>query len=157
MGLVPLVTGATLLTFFLKKPIPSENTDLIVALALVAALITLALFRWELRNIQNCSCLRRRAEALEDAIVTESGAPKQSNPPQRIGKTEAEKWIYSITILVWLSTPALVYPFSTPSFLLTGYVAVAVLIGMLTVLSAVTNVSSADGSRSTPSTSDGCG
>ena len=58
MGFVPLVTGATILTFFLKKPIPPENTELVVALALVAALITLGLFRWELRNIQNCSWLR---------------------------------------------------------------------------------------------------
>jgi hypothetical protein len=140
MGFVPLVTGAMLLTFFLKKPIPAENTDLVVALALVAALITLGLFRWELRNIQNCSWLRRRAKALEAAIVTSSGVPRQPDPPHRIGKTEAEKWIYSITVLAWLSTPALVCPFSISSFLLPGYVAVAVLIGMLTVLSAVTNV-----------------
>jgi hypothetical protein len=140
MGLVPLVTGATLLTFFLKEPIPAENTDLMVALALVGALITLGLFRWELRNIQTCSWLRRRAEALEDAIVTSSGAPKQPKPPHRIGKTEAEKWIYSITILAWLLTPALVRPINNPSFLLIGYVAVAVLIGVLTVLSAVTSV-----------------
>jgi hypothetical protein len=140
MGLVPLVSGATLLTFFLKEPISSGNADLVVALALLAALITLGLFRWELRNIQNCGWLRRRAEALEDAIVTESGAPKQPKPPHRIGKTEAEKWIYSITILAWLSTPALVDAFRYSWFSVTGYIALAVLIGVVTVTSAFTDV-----------------
>jgi hypothetical protein len=44
-----------ILTFFLKEPIPAANTDFVVALSLVAAFITLGLFRWELRNIQTCS------------------------------------------------------------------------------------------------------
>jgi hypothetical protein len=152
MGIVPLVTGATLLTFFLKEPIPAENADFVVALALVAALTTLGLFRWELRNIQNCSWLRRRAEALEDAIVTSSGAPQQPKPPHRIGKTEAEKAIYSITILAWLLTPALVRPLVNPSFSLTGYVGLAVLIGVVTILSAFTDVQVAQTAHRSPRT-----
>src|SRR5687768_10622644 len=90
MGLVPLVSGATLLTFFLKEPILPGKADLVVALALLASLITLGLFRWELRNIQNCRWLRRRAEALEVAIFTSSGAPNQPNPPHKIGKRSEE-------------------------------------------------------------------
>ena len=140
MGFVPLVTGATLLTFFLKESIPPGHADFLAGLALIAALITLGLFRWELRNIQNCSWLRRRAEALEDAIVTESGVPKQPPPPHKVGKTEAEKWIYSITIFAWLSTPALVRPLVSQSSLLTGYIALAVLIGVVTIVSAFTDV-----------------
>jgi hypothetical protein len=80
MGLVLLVSGATLLAFFLKEPILPNKADLVIALALLAALITLGLFRWELQNIQNCSWLRRLAEVLEDAIVSSSRAPNQPKP-----------------------------------------------------------------------------
>jgi len=137
MGFVPLVSGATLLTFFLKDPISQDKAALVVALTLFAALITLGLFRWELRNIQSCSWLKRRAEALESEIVTISGAPKQPQPPLKIGKTEAEKWIYSVTILAWLSIPSLVCPPDKSPWLLAVYVAAAILIATLTVLSAL--------------------
>ncbi len=140
MGFVPLVSGAALLTLFLKEKIPSEKAPLVVALALFAALITLGLFRWELRNIQTCSCLRRRAEALEEALVKTSGAPGQPKPPLRIGKTEAEKSIYSITILAWLIMPVTLIGFDKLSWLLPVYVAVAVLIAILTALSALGSV-----------------
>jgi hypothetical protein len=90
-----------------------------------------------LRNIQNCRWLKHRAEALESEIVTTSGAPKQPKPPLKIGKTEAEKWIYSVTILAWLSIPALVCPLDKPWWLLAVYVAAAILIATLTVVSAL--------------------
>src|SRR5262249_3600420 len=134
---VPLVSGAALLTLFLKESIPSEKASLVVVLALFAALITLGLFRWELRNIQTCSWLRRRAEALEEALVKASGAPRQPKPPLRIGKTEAEKSIYSITILAWLIMPITLIGFDEPNGLLPVYVAVAILIAILTALSAL--------------------
>jgi hypothetical protein len=140
IGIVPLVSGATLLTFFLKEPIAPNKAPLVVAVALFAALITLGLFRWELRNIQNCSWLKRRVEAIENEVVTTSDAPKQPNPPHEIGKTEAEKGIYAVTILAWLSIPHLVSPFDGLSWLLAVYVAAAVLIAILTVLSICTDV-----------------
>ena len=141
MGFVPLVSGATLLTFFLKEPIASDKAPLVVVLALFAALITLGLFRWELRNIQSCSWLRRRAEALEEALVKTSGAPRQPKPPLGIGKTEAEKSIYSITILAWLIMPiTLIGPLDNPSWLLPVYVAVAALVVILTALSTLGSV-----------------
>ena len=140
MGIVPLVSGATLLTFFLKEPISANKAALVVSLALFAALITLGLFRWALRNIQNCSWLKRRAEALENVIVATSGATRQPKPPLKIGKTEAEKWIYSFTILAWLSIPPLVSPLERSPCLLGTYVASAVLIAALTVVSAVAPV-----------------
>jgi hypothetical protein len=141
MGFVPLVSGAALLTLFLKESIPSEKAPLVVALALFAALITLGLFRWELRNIQTCSWLRRRAEALEQALMETSGAPRQPKPPLSIGKTEAEKLIYSITILAWLIMPiTLLGPLDKPSVLLPAYGAVAILIAILTALSVLGSV-----------------
>jgi hypothetical protein len=141
MGFVPLVSGATLLTLFLKEPIAPAKAPLVAVLALFAALITLGLFRWELRNIQTCSWLRRRAEALEEALLKTSGAPKQPKPPIRIGKTEAEKLIYSITILAWLIMPrTLIGPLDKPSWLLPTYLAVATPVVILTALSVLGSV-----------------
>ena len=140
MGFVPLVSGAALLTLFLKESISSEKAPLVVALALFAALVTLGLFRWELRNIQTCSWLRRRAEALEETSVKTSAAASQPKPPLGIGKTEAEKAIYSITILVWLIMPLALIGFDKLVGLLPVYVAIAVLIAILTALSAAGSV-----------------
>jgi hypothetical protein len=140
MGLVPLVSGAALLTFFLNASVSAEKAPLVVALAMFAALITLGLFRWELRNIQTCSWLRRRAEALEEKLVKASGAPAQPRPPAGIGKTEAEKAIYSITIFAWLILPMALIGSQKLSELLPVYVSVAVLIAILTGLSVLGSV-----------------
>jgi len=135
MGFVPLVSGAALLTLFLKETISSDKASLVVALALFAAMVTLGLFRWELRNIQTCSWLRRRAEALEETLVKTSGAPRQPKPPLGIGKTEAEKAIYSITILVWLIMPIALVGLDKLAGFLPVYAAIAVLIAILTAVS----------------------
>src|SRR5215831_1436885 len=134
MGIVPLLSGTAILTLFLKEQIPPAHGRLVVALSLFAALITLGLFRWELRNIQTCSWQRRRAEALECLAAT--AIPKQPKPPRGIGKTEAEKWIYSVTVMAWLSVPVLMPSpiFGGLSFWL--YAAAALVIAVSTVLSA---------------------
>ena len=105
MGLVPLISGATLLTLFMKDTVSPKLAPLLVALALFAALITLGLFRWELRNIQRCRWMLNRAKVLEDEAFGSKDLPKEPKAPLRIGKTEAEKGIYSITILSWLIMP----------------------------------------------------
>jgi hypothetical protein len=140
MGIVPLLSGATFLTLFLKGKVPTETAPIIVTLSLFAALITLGLFRWELRNIQTCSWLRRRAELLESIVVTEARSPKQPPPPLKIGKTEAEKLVYSVTVIAWLSIPIVVSQFSTQPWLLGAYIVSAILIAVLTVFSALGDV-----------------
>src|SRR5262245_11383376 len=105
MGLVPLATGATGLALFLGEAQLTGKESLVVSLALLAALATLGLFRWELRNIQTCNWLRRRAEKLEEAYGPRCVAVGLTGPPSRIGKTEATKAIYCITILGWLMLP----------------------------------------------------
>ena len=90
---------ANVLVFFLKEK-PSANAPVVFCSLYTLRSLLFGLFRWELRNIQTCSWLRRRAEALERTVVTTTGAPKQPLPPLPIGKTEAEKGIYSITILL---------------------------------------------------------
>ena len=54
--------GRHMLTFFLKEQVAAEKVSLVITLSLFAALITL-------RNIQTCSWLTRRAEALERSVV----------------------------------------------------------------------------------------
>lgn len=136
MGLVPLVSAAGLLTFFLEQPIPCEKAPLVVALALVAALITLGVFRSELRNVQTCDWLKKQAEKLEEPIVSARGVPEQPDRPLGIGKTEAEKWIYSITVSAWLSMPPLLTPLEKLSWVLPVYVLVGVPIAIATAYSA---------------------
>jgi hypothetical protein len=136
MGIVPLVSGASVLTFFLKESL-SNNHKLVAGFALFAALITLGLFRWELRNIQKCSWLRKRAEELESGALPGMKVLEGPKPPLRIGKTEAEKWIYSVTIVAWLFVPRLVSGLETLGELRTPYIAAAILIAGLTGLSAV--------------------
>ena len=60
------------------------------------------------------------AEAMEAKGLTGKGAgdvvrPRPS-PPQHIGKTEAEKLIYFITIVAWLALPLLLNVLSESSF-----------------------------------------
>jgi hypothetical protein len=139
MGIVPLTSGAALLTLFLKETVPAEKASLVVTLALFAALVTLGLFRWELRNIQTCNWLKRRAQVLEEAWVETSRAPRQPDAPLGIGKTEAEKAIYSITTLAWLIMPMVLVQ-AIENRLLAVYATTGVLIAVFTAVSAFESV-----------------
>lgn len=107
LGLVPLVSGTALATLLLQdsKPYPA----LVTLFAVFAAAVTLGLFRWELRNVQECGRLVRCAEALAAERLERSGVPAglrtRLPSPQRIGKTEAEKLIYGTTTVAWLALP----------------------------------------------------
>jgi hypothetical protein len=112
LGLVPLVSGAALGTLLFKdaQPIGARlSPSLITLLALFAAAVTLGLFRWELRNVQECAHLIGIAGALARGQLVAVGVPaerrKRPPRPQRIGKTEAEKIIYGATIVAWLALP----------------------------------------------------
>ena len=107
MGLVPLVTGAAFLTFCVSDEL-SEMPKLIIAVSVFAALITLALFRWELRNIQKCNSLLKRAD--EMAKVDSRTMPPK---PSGIGKTKAEAAVYSVTIVTWLLMPVIFLAFNS--------------------------------------------
>jgi len=106
LGLVPLVSGATLIGVILKE---DRVNPVVTLLSLFAAGVTLGIFRWELRNTQNCKWLIRYADRLERYALTNQrvGAIHHTLPsePQNIGKTEGEKMIYGTTILAWLGLP----------------------------------------------------
>jgi hypothetical protein len=64
LGLVPLANGAALLTAVLG--IDSSRVPAIIVLSLFAAVVTLGLFWWELRNIRYCLWYIALAEYFEE-------------------------------------------------------------------------------------------
>lgn len=113
LGFVPLVSGAgifAVLDLLGSGGVASWPTTVFVAL--FGATVTFALFRWELRNIETCKWLRAQAERLEQTEFRLTSGPflGRGDAPtvlgRRMGKTEAEKILYTATILAWLSLPA---------------------------------------------------
>jgi len=142
LSLVPLVSGTALIAVIFQQ---SLRPEVELLLSLFAAGITFGLFRWELRNIQTCSWLLRFAEAIEsDALQSHPKAEnfcKRPDAPHRIGKTKAEKLIYTVTILAWLALPLAVgavphFPFGAA----VTYCTVAGIILCLTAISLSENV-----------------
>jgi len=107
LGLVPLVSGTALIGFVLQSQNP--HPALLTLVALFAAGITLGLFRWELRNVQTCVWLLKYAEAVEREAFASKGLEgifrPQPRAPQKVGKAEALKFIYAVTIVAWLALP----------------------------------------------------
>ena len=116
LGLVPIFSGTgILITFLQEKAVWKPG---IFLFSLFGAFITLGLFRWELRNIQTCNYLIECAKKLEtnDAKQYKDKweAPKLFGEKNRIGKTEAEKLIYTITAITWLALPWITKPSEIP-------------------------------------------
>ena len=136
IGIVPLVSGTGLLTILFAAPPPR----VLITLSLFAAAITLGLFRWELRNLQNCKWLVYYADELEKTVLGSDPEMKKleewPDPPHWIGKSEAEKFIYTVTIVTWLALPPLLLTFdqSGPWFWQL-YVPIATVIALATVVS----------------------
>ena len=107
LGLVPLLSGAAIVT--VSKNNVSQG--LLWLISLFGTMVTLGLFRWELRNIQNCKWLASRAAEMEkdEFGVTSGQFSGRDEAPRlfgvRVGKTEAEKIIYIATIFSWLALP----------------------------------------------------
>ena len=87
------------------------SQGLLWLISLFGTMVTLGLFRWELRNIQNCKWLASRAAEMEkdEFGVTSGQFSGRDEAPRlfgvRVGKTEAEKIIYIATIFSWLALP----------------------------------------------------
>jgi hypothetical protein len=109
LALVPTVSATAIFAVILKGD--ARPTPLVVLASLLGAAVTFALFRWELRNIQTCRWLQARAAELErtyfglseGAFEGRAAAPRFFGLP--IGKTEAERIVYGITIATWLLLP----------------------------------------------------
>jgi hypothetical protein len=113
LGFVPLVSGIGIFAVLdlLGGGVAPWPTTVFVSL--FGATITFALFRWELRNIQICKWLRKRAEDLERDELKLTAGPflGRHDAPMflghHIGKEQAEKLLYTTTIAAWLSLPAI--------------------------------------------------
>jgi hypothetical protein len=139
LGLVPLFSGSALLGLILESaPLPDA---LITVLGLFAAAVTLGIFRWELRNVQTCSWLIRYADALEEHALRSRGlsgvVQSRPKPPQGVGKSEAQKLIYTTTILAWLALPPALGAVSGQTRGSVIYYAVAAAVALATGLSVV--------------------
>jgi len=131
---VPVVSalGSGALTFLQSPDQPSNQPACAVAaLALLGALVTVGLFRWELRNIQKCKWLIACAgdvehEVIDKLLLTTKGRPpfrgmiSDGDPkpakmddtsvsskgkwlrPRKWGKTESAKLIYAAAVVAWL-------------------------------------------------------
>jgi nitrogen fixation-related uncharacterized protein len=138
IGIVPLVSGTGLITILFTHGAPSPM--ILITLSLFAAAITLGLFRWELRNLQNCKWLIYYVGELEKKVL-DNEPEKESlevwpDPPQRIGKSEAEKFIYAVTIVTWLVLPSLLLTSDQRGpWFWKLYVPVSIVIALATVVS----------------------
>lgn len=146
LGLVPLFSGSGMLVAVMR----SEYfwSPAIYAIAAFGALVTLGLFRWELRNIQTCLWLINRGAALEQTEDQKKPGQFYQRPkaPMGVGKTQAEKLIYGVTIFIWLLLPWLVYSTEQAKrntgppinqTLNSIYIALAVVVGIFAVVSIV--------------------
>lgn len=113
LSLVPLVSGGGI-AILLSTNMTLARLPLVVFVGLFGAVVTFGLFRWELRNIQTCSRLIDVGAQLERERfkLPSSGqfSGRRSRPApalfgRPIGKTEAERIIYSAVIGAWLLLP----------------------------------------------------
>ena len=118
LGLIPLVSGAGILTVLFAGAGRSRMEAAILGafVGVFGAIVTFAIYRWEVRNSQFCSYLNSQVARLESDLGIQSrkshrlGRP--SPPPvwfgpwhPKIGKTEAERILYVAVILSWLALP----------------------------------------------------
>ena len=132
LGLVPLISGGGI--FLLLDVSKQPDWSLVtIFIALFGAVVTFAIYRWEVRNIQTCNWLIARGAELEELSWPREqvGVPKgqfsnrdpkprvlgwRSKPdpnrkgPSRVldwrmGKADAERLLYTVTIVAWLLLP----------------------------------------------------
>ena len=94
IGFIPLLSGGILTFLGSNKIDQSIGSPVVLSLALFAGSTTLALFRWELRNIHICTWLLFRAEQLEKTVAKNAELPQRPHPPSWFGKPEAAKSVY---------------------------------------------------------------
>lgn len=112
VGLVPLVSGAGIFVL-LDRSKDLTWSPMAIFAAVFGAVVTFAIYRWEVRNIQTCRWLIERAAELErNELGLASGQFYARDPApvlfgRRMGKTEAERLLYWTTIAAWLLLPVI--------------------------------------------------
>ncbi|CAN5824944.1 hypothetical protein BH20ACI4_BH20ACI4_03770 [soil metagenome] len=119
LNIVPVMSGigSTALVFLEKSGLLSNYSSYaVISLSICGALITIGLFKWELRNIQKCNWLIQCAEDFELKVLKNAGNQLEkiqyadykndktkTSPITKMpwGKTQAERLIYIVAIVVW--------------------------------------------------------
>jgi hypothetical protein len=116
LGLVPLVSGVGILVLLGDKDLAWSPAT--VFISAIAAVVTFALYRWEMRNVDYCSLLIRRAVELEREVVQGGGAfaarpkspiwhwPLVDRRGRPWGKRESTRLLYRTVLSAWLLLPA---------------------------------------------------
>ena len=83
-----------------------------VFVGLFGALVTFAIYRWEVRNLMTCEWLICLASALErDQLGLANGQFHNRPAPhilgRQVGKRQAEHLLYWTTIIAWLLLPVI--------------------------------------------------
>ncbi len=135
LGLIPLVSGAGILTVLFAGPDRSSGDAALLGgfVGLLGAIVTFAIYRWEVRNLNFCRYLREQVAYLEQHMALDDqhghflGRPRApaiwplrtrrkeasevgwvgASETRRMGKTEAERILYTSVILSWLALPGI--------------------------------------------------
>ena len=118
LGLIPLVSGAGILAVLFAGAGRSRMDAAILGgfVGVFGAIVTFAIYRWEVRNSKFCSYLNSQVANLESDLripSEQSHRLGRPDPPRvwfgpwhpKIGKTEAERILYVAVILSWLALP----------------------------------------------------
>ena len=118
LGLIPLVSGAGILTVLFAGSGRSRTDAAVLGsfVGIFGAIVTFAVYRWEVRNSQFCAYLNSQVARLESDLGIPPGQShrlgRPSAPPvwfgwwhPKIGKTEAERILYVAVIASWLALP----------------------------------------------------
>ncbi len=116
IGLVPLGTLLAFIGTFFKEI--KEWNDWFYLIGVFGSLVVFGIYRWELRNIQNCYKYCDIIEALDlESTIKDVG--KYQKPQffnkMNVGKTQSEKLIYSVLIISWLVLPFMLRASTTNS------------------------------------------
>ena len=114
LGLVPVVSGAAASVLalieksnFLRDMATCGVSLVVLSFSVLGFCVTFGLFRWELRNIEKCKWLVRRAEDLEQYALKIGKIKLESIqylgwPSSSWGKTKSEKVVYGAALSAWL-------------------------------------------------------
>jgi hypothetical protein len=102
LGLLPLASGAGIL-LLLDPQGTTPATELLVAVGLFGAAVTLGLYFYERRGMVECLVLRKRGENLERALhISEDRGRFQKNSPGFVGPQGAGPIVYFAVMAAWL-------------------------------------------------------
>jgi hypothetical protein len=109
LGFVPLVSGAGI-TFLISSDAVLSNAGLAAIVGVLGAFVTGGLYSWEVRNANACAWLVEVGSQLEHEVFGLPqgqflNRPRPSLRGHSVGKRDAEKIVYGVTMIAWLLLP----------------------------------------------------